>query len=359
MLRRDASSIDVMKVFRSAAAFLPSLVVFLGLAATASGVTTQIGADEEIRAGTLPSAIAGGGFTVQVGEAAGSYAVPAGFGTITAWTHSAGTVPGPLTFKLYRPTGTPQQFVAIASDTRMVTAGSVQSFPVQIPVRPGDRIGLSAEDVQLAFETFNTGDGIGFFSADPALGTTKATDGDPFPEFKLDVAATLESTPAGPASGPSPPAGTPTGQPSGGAGLPAVTILRAAPSAFIAAAGGPSALATKRARSGTRVTYRVNVPTAVRFTVRQVRAGRRSGTGAGARCVAKTRLNRRAPRCARVVTLPGSFSRTARAAGPQRFSFTGRVGARMLKPGAYTLVATPRAGGRSGKSASTRFRITR
>lgn len=353
-----AATIRVMKLSRTTTALAIAAAVSLGVAAGPAGAaTTQIGAVDEIGAGAAPSPIAAGGSVVQVAEATGSYAVPAGFGMITAWSHSAGTVAGPLTFKVYRPTGAPQQFVAVASDTRTITASSVQSFPVQIPVRPGDRIGLSSEDVQLAYETFSLGDQLGFFSADPPVGATRATDGDPFSEFKLDVTATLESDPGG--SGPgAPPSGMPSpGSPPPGV-LPAVTLLRVAPSAFTAALGGPSALAVKRARTGATVTYRLNVAAMVRFTVQQSRTGRRTGTGASARCRAETRGNRSAPRCIRMATLPGSFTRTSRVAG-NRFSITGRLGGRTLKPGAYTLVATPRSGGRIGRPVRSRLRIVR
>jgi hypothetical protein len=56
------------------------------------------------------------------------------------------------------------------------------------------------------------------------------------------------------------------------------------------------------------------------------------------------------------VTLRGSFTRSGRT-GSNKFRFTGRLAGRKLKPGKYTLVATPRAGGRTGRSVSKSFRI--
>ena len=172
-----------------------SLALFATLLAASTGTaraaTAEIGAVAEIRSAMPPAPISEGGYAVQVAGASGSYAVPPGYNTITAWSHSAGSTAGPLTFKVYRPTGALREFFVLASDTRNVTAGTVHRFPVQIPVQPGDRIGLSAETVQLAYETFSPLDKIGFFGADPLPGTIRATDGEPFEEYKLDVSATV------------------------------------------------------------------------------------------------------------------------------------------------------------------------
>ena len=356
-----------MKISGATALLLTFVVGAVGIADRADAVTTDIGAVSEIRDRTPPTPTAAGGNVVQIGEATGTYAVPSGYGTITSWRHSAGASAGTLTFKVYRPTGPLREFLVLAADTRAVTAGSVQSFPVRIPVRPGARIGLSSEDLQLAYETFNPADKIGFFDPDPPRGTTKATDGEPFEEFKLNVAATLESDPDAPGGGPPPPGGTPSpGPPSPGpppgsllaetSPPPAATRLRVLPSAFSAARSGPSV--TQRRTRGAKVSYSVAAGAAVRFTVRQARTGRRKGSGKAARCVSATRANRKAAKCTRTVTRAGSFTQTAKR-GTNSFRFTGRLGGRPLKPGAYTLVATPRAASGTGRSATSRFRITR
>ena len=352
-----------MRIVSAAGAIAAALVTLLGPhSASAAAATTEIGAVSEIRAGVAPSATAEGGFTVQIGEAAGTYAVPAGYSTITAWSHSTGGRSGTLTFKVYRPTGVAQEFVAVGSDTQTVTAGSVVSFPVRIAVQPGDRIGLSSDDIQMAFETFDLADRIGFFGVDPAIGTTRKSDGEPFGEFKLDVAATLESDPASPGGGVPPPLPAPPPPPPAySAGpLPAVRDLSIAPRAFRAARRGPSSLGSVSSRVGTRVRYRVNVAARVRFTVRRTRPGRRVGSGSSARCVAPTPRNRTAAACTRSIALQGSFARTS-AAGIRSFRFTGRIAGRTLRPGSYLLVATATAtaAGRTGKSVRRSFRITR
>ena len=119
-------------------------ILCLTTASPASGATTKIGAVAEIAAGSRPTEPSNGGDTVQLAEASGTYAVPPGYGVITAWEHSTGTAGGMLRFKVYRPTGAAGRFSTVASDARAVTAGTVHTFAVRIPVQPGDRLGLSS-----------------------------------------------------------------------------------------------------------------------------------------------------------------------------------------------------------------------
>jgi hypothetical protein len=134
--------------------------------------------------------------------------------------------------------------------------------------------------------------------------------------------------------------------------LPAVGAVTLSPSSFPAAPRGPSVLAAKR-RYGTKVSYTLNEAADVRFTVAQFQSGREAK---GGRCVTSTRANRRARRCTRRVTLPGSFTR-AGTAGANSFRFTGRLRGRKLRRGRYQLVATPSAGGKAGRAARASFRI--
>jgi hypothetical protein len=317
----------------------------------AAAATTHIGAVNEIGANADPEPISSGGFTVQVAEASGTYAVPAGYGVITAWTHKTGTGSGVLTFKVYRPTGAPKEFRLVGADTRTVTAGALEAFPVRIPVAPGDRIGLSSDAVQLAYQSFDPADRIGFFDPDPGPGAVDTTDGEPFPGFKLDVAATVETDLNGDGLG--------DDSQRAGVGSPATASKASiSPRAFRAAPSGSSATASQRRRYGAKVTYHVNIAATVRFTVTQPVPGRRIGAGRKARCVPQTRRNRKARKCTRVVTLRGSFAQSAKA-GANSFHFTGRLGGKRLKPGKYALIATPSTNGKTGKSAGTTFRIIR
>ena len=340
-----------------AIAILLGFGALLGAADRAAAATTEIGAVAEIRSGELPAPISEGGYAVQISEASGTYAVPPGYGRITAWSHSAGTLAGVVTFKVYRPTGALREFIVVGSDTRVVSAGAVHTFPVQIPVQAGDRIGLASDQVQLAYETFNVGDRIGFFGDNLPLAAIDTTDGEPFPEFKLDVSATVETPPdppVPPVSVTNPPAAAvPYPLPA-----PRLQRLSVAPSTFAAARNGATTRRTPRRRMGTKVSYRVDIASSVRFTVQRVLMGRRTSRSRGARCAASTPARRRFSVCMRYVTVRGGFSQTARA-GANSFYFMGRLSGRTLKPGRYRLLATATAEGVVGSTLRRSFRIRR
>ena len=337
------------------------LGVLFGGVERAAAATTEIGAVNEIRLGELPAPISSGGFTVQISEASGTYAVPPGYDRITAWSHSAGTIAGTLTFNVYRPTGALREFVVAGSDTQVVSAGAVHTFPVQIPVRAGDRIGLSSDDVQLAYETFNVGDRVGFFGADHPLVDVDSTDGEPFAEFKLDVSATLQTPPdrpVPPSAVTNPPRGT-AAKPPAPAPAPRLRRLRMTPSAFAAARTGAATRRTPRRRLGTKVSYDVDFASTVRFRVQRVLVGRRTSRSRGARCGVSTPARRRFSPCLRYVTVKGSFSHRARA-GANSFYFMGRVHARKLTRGRYRVIATAAtANGVVGNTVRKNFRIRR
>lgn len=134
-----------------------------------------------------------------------------------------------------------------------------------------------------------------------------------------------------------------------------VRSLRIVPGAFMAARSGPSAgrvPAGRRARTGARVSYTLNVAASVRFTVERLVPGRL----AGRRCVPERRRNHQRRRCTRYVRVRGSFTMPGKA-GRHSFRFTGRLNARRLPSGRYRLIATPTANRRSGTSAHAAFRI--
>jgi hypothetical protein len=134
---------------------------------------------------------------------------------------------------------------------------------------------------------------------------------------------------------------------------PRLTInnLRVSPAAFRAATKGPTVKSGKL-KPWTRVTYSLNIPATVRFSFERPRIGRRSGS----RCAKPAPSNRRGKRCVRYVAVKGSFSRK-RAAGGDRFTFTGRINGHRLASGKYRLVARASANGRVGKTAPRSFRI--
>jgi hypothetical protein len=84
---------------------------------------------------------------------------------------------------------------------------------------------------------------------------------------------------------------------------------------------------------------------------------RATGRKKGKKCVAPTKKNRKAKRCTRYVKLRGSFSHASKA-GLNKFTFTGRLGGKKLRPGRYRLVmvVTDPAGDKS-KTRRINFRV--
>ena len=139
--------------------------------------------------------------------------------------------------------------------------------------------------------------------------------------------------------------------------LAAVVTETLSPTAFRAARSGPSARAAKkRKRTGTRVTYALNVAASVRFTVQQSRPGRKVKHGKKTACDRPTKKNAAKKKCRRIVTLKGSFTRNG-VAGTNKFRFTGRLNRRRLAAGKYRLVATPKANGKTGRPTKASFKI--
>ena len=161
-----------------------------------------------------------------------------------------------------------------------------------------------------------------------------------------------------------------TGGTGGGGGIfrgplkgPVVSRLSVSPAVLVAAARGSSAIVLSRSPSrykgtGAKVSYSLSLPATVRFTVRKRVLGRVAGRGRAARCVAQTNNNRKAPSCTRTVTLRGSFTETG-SSGTNSFEFTGRLHGQKLKPGTYTLVATPITSGNPGRAVAVTFWIIR
>jgi hypothetical protein len=138
----------------------------------------------------------------------------------------------------------------------------------------------------------------------------------------------------------------------GGVVLPVIGTERLSPATFAVAPSGPTALAARR-RDGTEVSYTLNEPARVRFTVIRPKPGRKAR---GGRCVRPNKRNRKAAKCTRRMTIPASFTMAGRT-GSNRFRFTGRLRGRKLKLGKYLLVATPTAGAKPGRAARAAFRI--
>jgi hypothetical protein len=87
-----------------------------------------------------------GGYDWVQGATVGSlsYAVPSGGKAITSWSTKAGPTAGKtMEFKVFRPTGAHGGYTVVGHDgPRNLTVDSTNTFPVNIPVKPGDLLGL-------------------------------------------------------------------------------------------------------------------------------------------------------------------------------------------------------------------------
>jgi hypothetical protein len=131
---------------------------------------------------------------------------------------------------------------------------------------------------------------------------------------------------------------------------PQISGLTLSPSKFAAAAHGA---AISSVRSGSTVSYRDTVAATTTFTVERLATGRLVGGS----CHRTTEHNQSHKRCALVVIV-GHFNH-ADVSGPNRFHFTGRVGARKLAPQRYLLVAVARNSAGAGPAVAVGFTVRR
>ncbi|GAC1434848.1 MAG: hypothetical protein NVSMB51_03050 [Solirubrobacteraceae bacterium] len=137
------------------------------------------------------------------------------------------------------------------------------------------------------------------------------------------------------------------------AGLPPDLIsgLSTSPSSFLAAPSGPAFSAAKKTY-GTRVSFTLKAPAVVVFTVQKQTTGRRSGN----KCVKQRASNRKKKACVRYAALAGSFTMLGQK-GANSVLFRGRIGGKKLKPGRYSLTATPSVLGKVGTPISIGIQV--
>ena len=117
---------------------------------------------------------------------------------------------------------------------------------------------------------------------------------------------------------------------------PELRSLVLSPTRFRAANIGGAVISRKRKRRapvGSTVIYELSTAAAVSFSVERPVKGRKVGK----KCKKVTKANRSAPKCTFYKPLKGSFS-VGGTAALNSFKFSGRIGNRTLKPGAYRLV---------------------
>lgn len=128
-----------------ALAMVLALAMLLLAAAQASATTVQLGQ-------LATAKVSSGGcshcnyFQVAVPSGGRSYTVPPGSWTLTSWSAWGAADGGGVRLRIYRPTGVkPEQFKLVAeSAEEKAVAEKVTNYPVQIPVAPGDLIGVES-----------------------------------------------------------------------------------------------------------------------------------------------------------------------------------------------------------------------
>jgi hypothetical protein len=133
---------------------------------------------------------------LQISVAAGpSYVVPAPGGVLTSWsTNASAGASQVLALKVYRPVS-PGSYLVVAHDGPKPLAPSVlNTFPVSIPVLPGDVVGISlppgAVGSACAFTTELTGDVIGYHEGNALDGAAISLENS-FESSRLNISATL------------------------------------------------------------------------------------------------------------------------------------------------------------------------
>jgi Ca2+-binding RTX toxin-like protein len=120
-----------------------------------------------------------------------SYAAPSG-GVITSWRHQAGPLAETLKLKVLRHVAG-NDYITIGSSAQgSLSSGELKTFPTQISVLAGDRLGLYVVTNNARCGLVGaSGDTARSRSGETSVGSTD-TFGNPVPDKRLNVAATLE-----------------------------------------------------------------------------------------------------------------------------------------------------------------------
>jgi hypothetical protein len=124
--------------------------------------------------------------TVTSGNA---YVVPAN-GTITSWSYNADPGSGQtMAMKIYRKVGDPATFQVVGHDgPRDISGGTLNTFPTNIPVRPGDVLGTyQPTTVPTACGVVSSGDLAYFFTG--TLNDGQSQSFNPVAGIRLNVSA--------------------------------------------------------------------------------------------------------------------------------------------------------------------------
>jgi hypothetical protein len=277
-------------------------------------------------------------------------------GVVVRWRALSGSMGNGARLRILRPAPGGTSYLGAGTSERVVlsTPGVASEFPVRLPIRAGDAVGLDIESSALVWATTTGATGLTW----PALADGTTALGTARPGWELLLQAVVEpdadhdgfgdetqdGCPAD-ATRQAPPCATAPGPPAPGSGpgaarddvRPVVSGFAVRPSSF-------------RLGRRARIAFRVSERARVSLAFSRLLTGRRHD----GRCVAR---GRRAGRRCTVASPRGTV--TLRASGRTVVAFDGRVGGRLLSPGTYriTLTAIDAAGNVSRpRSAQVRLR---
>jgi hypothetical protein len=184
----------------------------------------------------------------------------------------------------------------------------------------------------------------GWTTVSPAAPVTA----DPVPDAGLP-AVTPDAPPA-----PAPAAGGSNGGATTVAGAttaaPKITALKVTPKRFAAARTGRG---RKAGSTGARASWTLSSPATMRLSIQRVVTGRKVAKT----CVPTSQRNRKRPKCERYLSV-ATITQAARQ-GNGSVKLTGKIAGRTMAPGAYRILATAEAAGRSSVPVAARFTVTR
>ncbi len=204
------------------------------------------------------------------------------------------------------------------------------------------------------------------FPTTPGAYQTSFSAAQEIPGTAYSSAFAAELNPADVGTPSTPGAGTPSTPGAGTSSSPGAVVsgLRVSPRTFSLSGrrvGGRCVKATRKNRQRPRcsrpvrlrVSYRLNAPARVTFTITRQLSGRLVRRS----CVKPTRKNRKRRSCTRLVRMRGSLAVTGKS-GSNRFTFNGRIGGHRLGPGRYRLTVTPTINGQAGAAQTVPFALT-
>jgi len=135
---------------------------------------------------------------LQTSVAAGNSYVAPGAGILTSWSTQVGTEPGQeLGMKVYRPVG-PGTYLVVGQDGPRALAPGLNTFAVNIPVQPGDVLGIFLPPnvhSECTFETGLPGDVLSWREGNSPVGTSFPIE-ESAPVGRLNITASLLPPPA-------------------------------------------------------------------------------------------------------------------------------------------------------------------